>query len=305
MWNGLRENIPVGISMKYFYRIISLVVVMGCASKPNTIEESPIKEDTILIESIQQVTFNEASYVLDGLINKKFPIVIYLSFAEEVVNGKYFYKKIQNFISLDGVVQSDSLFLTEKDGDKVTGYFILSMNTLPEISGYWMKPDSSLKYSVELTNIKSFSLSDPVRGTGIQKNVKPNSDTYEVLYNLNGIFTEAVYDVDEQGFRSTIYKSTNIGTNKPLSFTDVFKPEARETVKEMIKRRIIEDCPEQVGSGDKIIDEALTELTESLFVGKNTFFFPSLCERSAGYFLGMYTVHFTYDEVKEFLRNSN
>ncbi|NJN42304.1 MAG: hypothetical protein HC811_08885, partial [Flammeovirgaceae bacterium] len=237
---------------------VSLFAI-GCTSKKEASEEIEDSGEAKVTEASGFDAPRHQQFVLDGTINQNLPIVIYLSISDNKATGKYFYKKIQDFITLDGLVRSDSVFLTERNGEIVTGYFDLSLNALPDITGIWKKPESNSRYSVKLIHIKPFSPAIPIQGTGVQKAVKPNSDSYEVLFNLNGILTEAVYDVDEQGFRSAIYTTTSISSNKPITFTDIFKPEARETIKQLIKSKIVENCPEQFGSGAEITDEALTE----------------------------------------------
>ena len=226
--------------------------------------------------------------------------------------------------------------LTERDEKgEITGRFsgvISEFNS--SINGKWSKPDGSGQLSFyvskiipiginnsdnyEFARLKSVKAENEkrVQVTGLPDsiqlkvnnllNVKKGSEmqklNYEVLYNLNGILTIAYTQMNEDGWWSTDYFCINLKTGRMLTFDDIFKSESKSDIHNLAILKVNEECSEQLDFDD--VKEFTTNSKKLDFpiVDNGGVSFISPCERSAGYFLGVRLLSFTFEAIKPFLK---
>lgn len=257
-------------------------------------EEAPLPENKLL-KGTDEV-------ILDGYIGDHYDILLLL---KEVTpgqfEGKYLYKRVNKFISLEGHLENNVLLLTESnDKGEITGQFTCDVSSYPRIDGSWTKPDGSGSMNLYLHKIIPVGVEN--NNGQFEFGKKPKDDKGEVLYNLNGILTTYYLKDEGDGWSSGVYKCLNLKTGASLKFEDIFKPESKNQILEMIATKVKEACGPQVGDTYSAADYTLDN--QSTLVTREGIRFISPCERSQGYYQGVFTVDFAFDELSAYLKYS-
>ena len=299
---------------------------------PNT-EQQDVKQNFLAAE--------KGEIILDGYIGEPlgnhYYIMIFLNrTSKDIYEGKYLYKSVQKFIKLEGTTIGNQLELIERDEKgEITGRFTGEISEFrPTIEGKWSKPDGSGQLSFyvskiipigiknsgnyEFAHLKSIKAENEkrVQVVGLPDsiqlkinnllNVKKESEmqklNYEVLYNLNGILTIAYTQENEDGWWSSDYFCINLKTGRLLMFEDIFKSETRSEIHNLAIAKLKEECLEQLDFENVKEFSTNSENLDFPIVGYGGVSFNSPCERSAGYFLGVRLLSFTFEEIKPFLK---
>ncbi len=304
----------------------------------DTLSESTPAPAQTLLKGLQAET---GEIIFDGTIGNDYDLYeIFLLLRPNSVNeyeGKYLYKNQQQFISIKGNIENGALHLTETNAKgEVTGLFTGDLSSYPAITGTWSKPDGSGVLNFSLKKILPLGTTENVRGTfdfvRLRKIKDGDNRTLQIikltpdsiqsklnallalegghiddlkringytLYNLNGILTIAIDQESNGGWQSSEYKCLNVRTGRSLKFEDIFKPESKKEIAKLIVSKARENCPQMLDtdySEDKInLDETPPIVT------RGGIWFLSPCERSAGYFLGAYTLSFSFEEMRPYL----
>ncbi|MBK7650329.1 MAG: hypothetical protein IPJ20_05645 [Flammeovirgaceae bacterium] len=240
--------------------------------------------------------------VLDGYIGDHYDILLLLrEVTSGQFEGKYLYKRVNKFISLKGHLENNTMLLSESnDKGEITGQFTCDVSSYPRMEGSWTKPDGSGSMNLYLHKIIPVGIENSNGQFEFGK--KSKDDKGEVLYNLNGIFTTYYLRDEGDGWSSGAYKCLNLKTGTPLKFEDIFKPESKGQIMEMIATKVKEICGQQVGENYSAADYMLDD--QSTLVTREGIRFISPCERSHGYYHGVFTVDFTFDDVGNYLKHS-
>lgn len=261
--------------------------------------EKPVEEaslsDNKLLKGTDEV-------IMDGYIGDHYDVLLLL---KEVVpgqfEGKYLYKRVNKFISLNGQLKDNTLVLTERnDKGEVTGRFTCDISNYPRIDGSWTKPDGSGSMNLYLHKIIPLGVENSNGQFEFAK--KSKDDKGEILYNLNGILTTYYLKDEGDGWSSGEYKCLNLRTETSLKFEDIFKPESKSQILNLIAVKVKEACGQQVGDGYSASDYTLGD--QSTIVTREGIHFISPCERSQGYYHGVFTIDFTFDELSTYLKYS-
>ena len=130
---------------------------------------------------------------------------------------------------------------------------------------------------------------------------KENLSEKGVLYNKNGILTTCYKEEDEQGFWSLNYTCINTITGNKIKFDDIFKVEFKDIIIDLLVAKTKLSCPEQLRNDFSATDFDLDD--HEIYLTQNGIKFSSSCQRSSGYFQGTYTLDFTFEELKPYLKN--
>ncbi|MFZ1809366.1 MAG: hypothetical protein WAU36_19185 [Cyclobacteriaceae bacterium] len=257
-------------------------------------EEAPLSENK-LIKGTDEV-------ILDGYIGDHYDILLLL---KEVTpgqfEGKYLYKRVNRFISLKGQLENNILLLSESNEQgEITGLFTCDVSSYPRVEGSWVKPDGSGSMNLYLHEIIPLGIEN--NNGQFEFGKKNKDDKGEVLYNLNGILTTYYIKDEGDGWSSGEYNCLNLKTGTSLKFEDIFRPESRGQIIEMIAAKAKEICAPQVGDDYSAADYNLDD--QSTIVTREGIRFISPCERSHGYYHGVFTLDFTFDELNTFLKYS-
>lgn len=257
-------------------------------------EEAPLSENKLL-KGTDEV-------VLDGYIGDHYDILLLLKeMTPGQFEGKYLYKRVNKFISLKGHLENNDLVLAESnDKGEITGQFTCDVSSYPRIDGSWTKPDGSGTLNLYLHKIIPVGVGNSNGQFEFGKKTK--DDKGEVLYNLNGILTTYYLKDEGDGWSSGKYKCVNLKTGTSLKFEDIFKPESKSQILDMIATKVKEACGPQVGDTYSAADYTLDD--QSTLVTREGIRFISPCERSQGYYHGVFTLDFTFDELSAYLRHS-
>jgi uncharacterized protein (TIGR02145 family) len=286
--------------------------------------DSEIKEESAQKTAVQVTVIKKhkmleevGEILLDGYIGDGYDILVSITrTSESKFEGKYLYKRQRKFIHLEGKVVGDSLFLTEWDekGEK-TGRFSAQLSKdYPTIRGFWERANGSGKLPFLLTKIIAVGV---VPSSGVwefapdslsaivkkrtEKTEDGTKNTYEnnIIYNLNGILTREIYE-EVRGWSNVNYACINLKTGKRLEYDDLFKKELMGELIDLIVKKIKEACPGSVGSDFSAKDFNSNE--NFVFVSRNGISLIAPCQRQAGYFQGVFTVDFTFEEILPYLK---
>ena len=302
---------------------------------PNlNVSGSPIQKSLINNNQNPSILSEKGEIVLDGYIGNGYEIIVWLKpIPGNKFEGKYLYKRVQQYINLDGKVNGNQLELTEKDPKgQITGKFVGDLSSYPSIRGSWSKPDGTGQLNFYLKKIMPLGISNStsyeyvrtktiknsndkiVEVTGfsdsvmqkvnsllkIGKDQEMKSLGYDVRYNLNGILTVAYNQENDEGWSETTYKCINTKVGRYLEFDDIFRSNSKPEIAQLIATKAKENCSEQL---DADFSAASIDIKNTqLIVTREGISFSSPCGRSVGYYLGIYTVDFTFDELKQYLK---
>lgn len=128
---------------------------------------------SVLILSCNENKKEKKSFikVYEGLIADKYPITMKLASNENKLNGNYFYNKSGIYISIDGKIVNDSIFI--KGFDKLNNLIDVFEGNIKngKISGTWSKPNGQ--------NQTTFSLIESSIHFPKEKKTKTNKQAYQ------------------------------------------------------------------------------------------------------------------------------
>lgn len=103
----------------------------------------------------------------DGLINNKIPILMTLTFDDNLIYGTLVYKRVGQAIKVVGSLENGNVLLHEFDSKtEVTGIYYGTKKG-DEITGFWSKPNSEKEMSFNLKKASEIKIeSAPINTTG-------------------------------------------------------------------------------------------------------------------------------------------